>query len=184
MDFDAFDAGIELGGLRNRDEIRLLICYLLKAVDKPIEKGLLNDAVLENGIANYFEITQAITELLSNGSIDTVIDGEDECLAILPRGREIAENLETTLPKTVRERAVNSAVKLMTFKKAERENKVDIEKAEGGGFNVTFSMMNGDEALMRLTVFVGDSMQAEIVKKNYLEDPVKLYSSIITALTV
>ena len=29
MEYDAFDAGIELGGLRSRDDIRLLICYLL-----------------------------------------------------------------------------------------------------------------------------------------------------------
>lgn len=52
MEFDAFDAGIELGGLRNREEIRLLICYLLKTIDKPLEKSQLNDAVLENGLAN------------------------------------------------------------------------------------------------------------------------------------
>ncbi len=37
---------------------------------------------------------------------------------------------------------------------------------------------------MRLTVFVADSMQLEVVKNNFLEDPVKLYSSIITALTI
>lgn len=183
MEFDAFDAGIELGGLRNRSEIRLLICYLLKAIDTPIERSQLNDALLENGIANYFEINQAITELLSNACIDTVIQDEEECLTVLPRGREIAENLETTLPKTVRETAVNSAIKLLTFKKAERENKVEVEKLQDG-YNVTFSLMSGNEALMKLTVFVADSMQVEMVKKNYLEDPIKLYSSIITALTV
>ncbi len=77
MEFDAFDQGIELGGLRNRDDIRLLICYLLKAIDKPIEKAQLNDAVLENGLANYFEINQAIGELLSNASIDSVIVDEE-----------------------------------------------------------------------------------------------------------
>ena len=38
MEFDAFDEGIELGGLRNRDEIRLLICYILRAVDGAFEK--------------------------------------------------------------------------------------------------------------------------------------------------
>ncbi len=184
MEFDAFDAGIELGGLRNREEIRLLICYLLKAIDKPLEKVQLNDAVLENGLANYFEINQAVTELLSNASIDTVIENDEECYVILPRGREIAENLETTLPKTVRERAVNSAIKLMTKKRVEKENKVDIVKLESGGYNVTFTLMGGNDELMRLTVFAGDSLQAQTLKKNYLEDPVKLYSSIITALTV
>ena len=53
-----------------------------------------------------------------------------------------------------------------------------------GGYNVTFSLMSDSDELMRLTVYVADSMQAELLKKNYLEDPIKLYSSIITALTV
>ena len=183
MKFDAFDAGIELGGLRNRDDIRLLVCYLLKAIDKPIEKEQLNNALLENGLANYFEISQAITELLSNGAIDMLIIDDEECYKILPRGKEIAENLEMTLPKTVRERAVNSAIKLLTLKEVERENRIDVEKVEDG-YNVTFSLMSGNDELMKLTLLVGDSMQVESIKKNYLEDPIKLYSSIITALTV
>ena len=183
MKFDAFDAGIELGGLRNRDDIRLLVCYLLNAIDKPIEKEQLNNALLENGLANYFEISQAITELLSNGAIDMLIIDDEECYKILPRGKEIAENLEMTLPKTVRERAVNSAIKLLTLKEVERENRIDVEKVDDG-YNVTFSLMSGNDELMKLTLLVGDSMQVESIKKNYLEDPIKLYSSIITALTV
>lgn len=183
MDFDAFDAGIELGGLRNRDDIRLLICYLLKTIDKPIEKEQLNNALLENGLANYFEINRAVTELLSNGAVDMLIENDEECYQILPRGKEIAENLEMTLPKTVREKAVNSAIKLLTLKEVERENKIEVEKVDDG-YNVSFSLMSGDAELMKLTLLVGDSMQVESIKKNYLEDPIKLYSSIITALTV
>ncbi len=60
MEFDAFDKGIELGGLRNRDEIRLLICYILKAVDAPISKQNLTIPCFRNSLANYFEINQAI----------------------------------------------------------------------------------------------------------------------------
>lgn len=184
MEFDAFDAGIELGGLRNRDEIRLLVCYLLKAIDKPISRTQINDAMLSNGLANYFEINQAIAELLKNGSIDMQLENDEETLVITERGREIADTLETSLPKTVREQAVNSAIKLMTMAKRMRENKIETEKLPGGGYNVTFGLQSGEETLMQLTVFVADSMQLEMVKKNFLEDPVKLYSSIITALTI
>ena len=172
MEFDAFDEGIELGGLRNRDEIRLLICYILRAVDAPISKQNLNDSMLQDGLANYFEINQAISELLKNGTIDMDIDENgEELLTATEKGKDIADTLETSLPKTVREKAVNSAIKLMTL-------------APGGGYYVTFSLMNGDEALMKLTIFVADSMQLEAVKNNFLNDPVKLYSSIITALTI
>ena len=58
------------------------------------------------------------------------------------------------------------------------------EKLENGGYNVTFILGDEGNELMRLTVFVADSMQLEAVKNNFLADPVKLYSSIITALTI
>ena len=185
MEFDAFDEGIELGGLRNRDEIRLLICYILRAVDAPISKRNLNDSMLQDGLANYFEINQAISELLKNGTIDMDIDENgEELLTATEKGKDIADTLETSLPKTVREKAVNSAIKLMTLAKTMRENKIETVSAPDGGYYVTFSLMNGDEALMKLTIFVADSMQLEAVKNNFLNDPVKLYSSIITALTI
>lgn len=184
MEYDAFDAGIELGGLRNRDEIRLLVCYLLKAIDQPISKSQMNDAMLENGLANYFEINQAVAELLKQGNIDMKLTEEgEESYTVTERGKNIAETLETSLPRTVRERAVNSAIKLMTLAKRMRENKVETEALSGGGYNVTFALESGEDTLMKLTVFVADSMQLEEVKKNFLNDPVKLYSSIITALT-
>ena len=106
MEFDAFDEGIELGGLRNRDEIRLLICYILRAVDAPISKQNLNDSMLQDGLANYFEINQAISELLKNGTIDMDIDENgEELLTATEKGKDIADTLETSLPKTVREKA-------------------------------------------------------------------------------
>ncbi|MEG0547111.1 MAG: DUF4364 family protein [Oscillospiraceae bacterium] len=184
MEFDAFDAGIELGGLRNRDEIRLLVCYLLKTLDKPFAKLTLVDSMLENGLANYFEINQAIGELLKNGSIDNDIEDEEEVLKITERGREMAEMLETSLPKSVREKAVNSAIRMMTIAKRERENKIEVEKLENGSYKATFILEGETVELMRLSIYVADSMQLEMVKKNYLNDPVKLYSSIITALTI
>ncbi len=181
--FDAFNAGVKEGGLRNRSEIRLLVCYLLRAIDRPVPKNLLVDAVLRERLANYFELNEAIDELLKSGNIDRDIQDEDEVLTVTARGRESAELLETTLPRSVREQAVNSAIKLMTLARNKRENKILTEQLSDGGYNVTFILGDEQNELMRLTVYVADRMQVEVVKNNFLEDPVKLYSSIIAALT-
>ena len=78
MEFDAFTGGIELGGLRNRDDIRLLICYILKSVDTPLTRQMLNDAMQEDGLANFFEVGQAIEELLKTGNITAdILEDED-----------------------------------------------------------------------------------------------------------
>ena len=36
LEYDAFDEGIEPGGLRSRNEIKVLVCYLLKSIEQPI----------------------------------------------------------------------------------------------------------------------------------------------------
>ncbi len=184
MEYDAFDAGIELGGLRNRDDIRLLVCYLLKSVDAPMTRQMLNDAMQEDGLANYFEVGQAIEELLKTGNITADIADDEEVLSVTDKGREAAELLQTSLPKTVREKAVNSAIRLTTRAKIERENKIEVKKEENGGYNITFTLFDRDTELMKLSIFVADSLQLEQVKQNFIDDPVKVYSTIITSLTV
>ncbi len=184
MEYDAFDAGIELGGLRSRDDIRLLICYLLKSVDAPMTRDMLNDAMQEDGLANFFEVGQAIEELLKTGNITADILDEDEVITVTEKGREAAELLQTSLPRTVREKAVNSAIRLVTRAKVERENKIEVKKEDDGGYTITFTLFDRGTELMKLSIYVVDSLQLEQVKQNLINDPVKVYSTIITSLTV
>lgn len=184
MEYDAFDAGIELGGLRNRDDIRLLICYLLKSVDSPMTRQMLNEAMQEDGLANYFEVGQAIEELLKTANITADILDEDEVITVTQKGREAAEMLQMSLPKTVREKAVNSAIRLITKARVERDNKIEVTKEENGGYTITFTLFDKNTQFMKLSVYVVDSLQLEQVKKNFINDPAKVYSSIITSLTV
>ncbi len=184
MEYDAFDAGIELGGLRNRDDIRLLICYLLKSVDSPMTRQMLNEAMQEDGLANYFEVGQAIEELLKTANITADIMGEEEVISVTEKGREAAEMLQTSLPKTVREKAVNSAIRLITKARVERDNKIEVIKEENGGYTITFTLSDKNTQFMKLSVYVVDSLQLEQVKQNFINDPVKVYSTIITSLTV
>ncbi len=184
MEFDAFDAGIELGGLRSRDDIRLLICYLLKSIDAPMTRQMLNDAMQEDGLANFFEVGQAIEELLKTGNITADILQDEEVISVTERGREAAELLQTSLPRTVREKAVNSAIRLTTRAKVERDNNIEVRKEEDGGYTITFTLFDRGTELMKLSIYVVDSLQLETVKQNFINDPVKVYSSIITSLTV
>ncbi len=184
MEYDAFDAGIELGGLRSRDDIRLLICYLLKSIDVPMTRQMLNDAMQEDGLANFFEVGQAIEELLKTGNITADILQDEEVLTVTERGREAAELLQTSLPRTVREKAVNSAIRLTTRAKVERDNKIEVKKEDDGGYTITFTLFDRGTELMKLSIYVVDSLQLETVKQNFINDPVKVYSSIITSLTV
>lgn len=182
-DFDAFNEGIEPGGLRNKNEIKLLICYLLKTMDMSISRDRIGNIIQDQSIANYFETMDAISDLLTNGSITSDYIDDKEFLSITDLGRGACEVVEKDLPKTVREKAVKSALKLMTLEKNERDNDVKIEPSDDG-YTISFTMKDKDTVLMELSMFVGDSAQADKLKANFIEDPARVYSTILASLMV
>lgn len=181
-EYDAFSAGVKFGGLRSRQEIKLLICFLLESLEKPLSKGQINEIVQEHGLANYFDVNQSLSELVESGTVSAEPYEEQEWLTLTEKGRDAAKVLESDLPRSVREKALNSAIKLQTKTRHERENKIEVEKLENG-YHVTFTMSDKNDILMRLTVYVADITQVETVKQGFLEDPVSLYSGIIASLT-
>ncbi len=184
MEMDAWNLGIEPGGLTNKTEIKLLICYLLKSLDAPLSKLQMSDIIQGEGLANYFELIQALDELIRDDNVRMNLDGTDEILTITEKGIDAVRSLEMDfLPRSVKEKAVNTAIRLQTLAKREKENKIEVEKLENG-FNVTFFFGDEKNQLMKLTIYVADEIQVETVRKNFLDDPIKLYSEIITSLTV
>lgn len=180
---EGFMEGIEPGGLIDKGEIKLLICYLLKKTDRPMSKTRINEVMQERAIANYFEVNQAISELLKSGRITSDIVDEEEMLTLVPAYRFEIETIEKSLPRSVREKAVAGALRLYTRDKNENENAVKIEKTDNG-YNVTFTICDGGIQMMSLTVFVADEGQAQTVKNNFLEDAAGIYSDIIASLTI
>ncbi|MDR1628826.1 MAG: DUF4364 family protein [Oscillospiraceae bacterium] len=185
--YDAFSEGIELGGLRSRSEIRLLICYLLKSLDAPVPRALLNDAVLQEGLANYFELNQAVEELLANGNVRSFEQDGEELFSVTETGRDIAELLQTNLTRTVREKAVRAALNLLTVYRREKENRIEIQKT-GAGYKIDIGMFataadkEQGNSFLSLSLFTSDAMQAESIKKGFLKDPVKLCDVIMSTL--
>ena len=177
MAFDTFDEGVTLGGVRSKNEIRILICYLLNCVKENMDKELVVQAITIEELANYFEMSQALSELADNGN---VIIKENE-LIITDKGKKNSETLEHDIPFTVREQAFNAAVRLQTRLRRERENKIRIDRVEKG-CNVTISVVDADDEIMSVKLFVADYDQALAVKERFLEDPVRIYSNIVALL--
>ena len=181
-DTDAFTAGVEFGGLRTRQEIKLLICFLLESLEKPLSKAQINEIMQGQGLANYFEVNRALDELFTAGTVNIETLDDQEMLLLTQDVRAAAKILENELPKAVREKAINAAVRMQTKARRLRENKIEVEKLENG-YHVTFTISDKADVLMRLTVYVADITQVETVKQGFLNDPVSLYSAIIASLT-
>lgn len=182
MAFDAFDGGIEPGGLRSKSDIKLLICYLLKSVARPLTKVNILEIMQEYGLANYFEVIQALNELLEAGSV-TCREEETDCeYTVTKSGRISADMLESSLPLSVREKAVQAAIKLTAKIKREQENHAVIEKGDSGYYTHCTILDNGTE-LLSVRLFAGDILQAESIKELFLANPAKFYRRLLGFFT-
>ena len=181
MAFDTFDEGINLGGMRSKNEIKTLICYLYNSVKENIDKGIIIQAILKQGLANYFETSSAFDDLVMNGNLIPA-DDEHKTYSLTEKGAEIAKQLDSTVAYTIKEKAYACAVKLLAEKKKEIENRVNISKNDNG-FTVECSVSGGDMDLMKLNIYAPEMEQALILKKNFLDNPKKAYKIMLALLT-
>lgn len=181
MKSDAFSAGVTLGGLRSKKDIKLLICYILSNINGALTKEDILTIMQEHNLANYFEINNAISELLEDKNICENPDNKDTYIAT-ETGKMISEQLDTSLPLSVRDKAISASINLLAKIKRESDNKVSIEQ-KGNGCFVHFNISGGEMDLMSFTLFVPDILQANLVKSNFQESPEKVYECMLALLT-
>ena len=181
MEIDASNAGVAHGGLVSTDEIRILICYILDAIDEPIPYQQLSELLHYEGLVNYFEVGSAFSSLQTHGHI-VPSENDSESYVITDSGRNIASTLKTSVPLTVREKTYALTVKMLSKIKYAKETKIDIYKS-GNGYTVRCAVIEGENELMSASLFVTDESQANNIKEIFLDDPTKVYSGLIELLT-
>ncbi len=183
MPFDAFDEGIALGGIRSKNEIRILICYLYNSVNDSMSKSIVLEAIMAHELANYFEISSAFDDLVTNNNLKVsgTIDGETT-YALTENGKTIATELEATVSRSVKEKAYICAVRLLSERKTARENHVEIISGENG-CTVNCKISGGDTELMSFSLYAPDYEQAQIMKKSFLSNPSAVYKTMLGLLT-
>lgn len=179
MEYDAIVAGVEPGGINNAQQVRILVGYVLRSVGQPLDRHLLPELLQHYGIANFFEVAQAIEELIGKGSLS--VNEADE-LQLTERGLVAVNEWEFILPLSAKEKASKAAITTLTRLRTDRENTVEITPLERG-FEVVCSVLDGEQKLLEIKLWLPDKMQAETVKEQFLSDPLKLYSGTVALLT-
>ena len=179
MKQDAFSAGVEPGGLWHKNDIRILLCYILSSVRGPLSRRDLTRIIQEKGLANYFEVEDGLAGLVEQGNF--LVDQDGTC-HLTEAGREIADSLDTTLPLSVRDKAMEAAVTLLADARSRRENRVEIQETERG-WQVDCHISGGDMELLSFTLYVPDRAQAEFVRDRFHRNPEGIYRLLLAALT-
>ncbi len=191
MDFklDAFPVDDTVGGIRSTEKIKIIICYILVNTKDILTRSAVQSALYDNGIANYFEISQAIDDLLKVGAVERSGENGDPILKVSGKGVKIAKELEDELSVYIKNKAVRAANLTAIHEKRRRENDVTVTKINDKRYRLDITVHSGlnndgdEDELMKLSVFVTDQLQAQTMKQSFINNPVKLYEKVIEGLT-
>ncbi len=184
MAFDAFSAGVEIGGLRSKNDIKILICYLLKSISTPLSEEDIVSVLQENNLANYFEVVSAFEDLKNMNNIYSY--DKNELYSVTETGKLIAEQLISSVPISVREKTLNTAINLLSKRQLEKENTVEITPLENG-YSVKCTVVgdvNNSNELLSFMLYVPDLLQANQVKENFQKRPDLIYRIILAGVTM
>lgn len=182
MESGEYFAGISPGGLTDVYEIKILICYLLYAVQEPLTENEVQLAFQERAVVNYFAYREAMEALKESGHITLSAENGREVCKLEQRGIDTAEMLYSSLSPALRDRVVEAAANLLARRRQTDEVTVDCSEA-ADGFLVSCRMRDIGSDLMRLTLYAPDRLQAEQLARNLREHSAEIYQGIFAVVT-
>lgn len=174
---DAFTAGVRPGGLTDSTEIRLLLCYLIQNAG-PLKREELENALLQEQLVNYFEISSGLEELLQR----KLVEKEGEAYAITENGRKVASELAYDLPRSVREKAMIAVLRTRTWNQKSRQYSAEVAACEEGRCQVVCSIRDLDKEEFSLCLTVPDQQTAELVARRFTLHGNEIYAMLINKL--
>ena len=181
MDNVTIVPGVGIGGLNNKYEIKILICYLLNSINVPFSKEQLSYVFQDKNFVNYFIFCDALADLLESKHITSKNENNHEIFTLNELGIETALKLNHSLPKSLRDNVVTTAMQLLAMMKNEKENEVFINPYKNG-YLVKCIIHDIDFDLMSFEVYAPDILQAEKIKTKFQESPLKIYKGLINLL--
>lgn len=177
---DAFDKFITPDMLTLKDSyaVKILICYFLDQINRPVTPQQLIEIATDDKIINYFYYTEAMNSLIENETILIEnIDGA-EYYVLSEKGKEGAQSFKSIVPKSFRDKILSSGLKLFSKLRIENDVKCEIQKLEKG-FSVSCFCKDMDVVLMDLTLFAPDLEQAKLIKEKIMQNPTAFYGNVL-----
>ena len=175
----AITAGVRVGGLTDRTEIKILLCYLLAELKQPITQNQLIECVCGQELVNYFEMQSALQHLLDNN----LIKEDENGFTIMPEGRDIAKQLENVVSATVKRYAYTMAINILQYEALKKQHKIKITPVEGGGFNLHCSIEDDNFTIFSMNISMPDEESANFAGQQFILNGQDMFKCVLGVMT-
>lgn len=169
--------------LKDKTDIKIFILYLLMNMERPVDLATLNDIVVQDDFVGQFDFMDCFYELCETDAIiKTSVDGT-ECYAISEDGRMATEALQSDLLKTIREKGLRSAKRMLSYRAEGKKSESTVIKMEDGRYRLECSIRNRDGVYMQTSVVLPTKRDAELMKYNFDDRADLVYKGIMSLLS-
>ena len=95
--------------LREKNDIKIFILYLMRHIGYPLDFSNINDIVLQDGIVNYFDFAECFAELIDSKNIEELTEGDEVLYAITEQGKSVSDSLQSDLMMMIREKSLKKS---------------------------------------------------------------------------
>lgn len=178
-DNHAFSAGVRFGGLTDRTEIKILLCYLLSNARQPLTSQQIIDTLIGQELVNYFELQDALSHLTAQ----QLISEDDGLYTITPEGADVSRELEKSLPLSVKERAYKAVIEILQYESLKRQNKTEITPVESGGFNLNCTISDAEFRLFSFDLHMPDEKSAKFAEEQFIKYGQEIFKCVLGITT-
>ena len=167
-----------LGFIHEKLDIKILILFILRRLPGAVDPNYLSDLCREcDNAIGYFDYSDCLSELLETGHIR---EGE-EGYAITEKGARNADAVETSLPYSVR----SKALKLLEPIAEELRRQAMItarHSSQDDGCFVELAMSDGAGEIVHLKLLIANEDQARRIEKRFRKNAESIYHQIVELL--
>lgn len=170
--------------LKEKNDIKIFILYLMRNIGYPLDFSNINDIVVQDEIVNYFDFAECFAELIDTGNVSETKDENGETVySVTEQGKQVSDSLQSELFMMIREKSLKSALRLLDFKKRGSQIKCKSQPQPDGSYLLTCSIIESKEESMNLTLKVDNKKQLDRMEYNFNQRPEVVYRGILAVLT-
>ena len=155
--------------------VKILICYFLRQINRPITPLQLTEIATDDGIVNYFVFTEALNQLLEAKTVTLEEDGGEEYYVLSEMAKIGADDFKRFVPKSFRNKILSSGLKFFARLKNQKSVKVTVSEQERG-YSVNAICTDGGLTLMDLKLYAPDKEQADMLADKISMNPADFYA--------
>lgn len=161
---------------------KLMILYMLNRAGFSLANAQITDFILGRGYTNYFNVQQALSDLLDTGLISSEGIRNRTFYKLCPDGKDTLDAFAQRIPATIREDidAFFSSNKYQLMD--ENEVTADYHKERWDSYIVTCEIREKDNIIAAVRLTVADETSAAAICRSWQKHHQEVYNYLMTRL--